>query len=105
MKKNAIRAIAAAFVGALAIVPAAQAQDLRFELGIPDTSPFHAPLARFAEKLGEVGIDATVSNGSVLSLAEVCAGMRDGLVACETGWWMAGFACCPTTRRSFPRRT
>lgn len=74
------KALAGAMLGAVILAVPAQAQNLRFELTIPATSPWHEPLVRFTEKLREVGVTSSVSNGSILSPAEMCAGMRDGIV-------------------------
>jgi TRAP-type transport system periplasmic protein len=73
-------AAAVALMGsALAYAPMAQAAELRLALGLPDTSPFYAPLDRFAKKLTAGGVPAKVYTMSLLTLAEVSNGVRDGL--------------------------
>lgn len=70
---------ATGFALAAMLSSAAGAAELRISLGIPESSPYFAPLTGFSEALSKAGIESKVFTTTLLQLNESSNGLRDGL--------------------------
>lgn len=80
MFNGARRALAFAVFGAATVAgPAAEAEELRISLGLPEVHAFFKPLENFGARLKEAGFDSKVFALQLLSAGEASNGVRDGI--------------------------
>lgn len=88
-------AVAAGTALATMIAVSAQAQELRFVVGLAENYTGFPPMVKFAETLtAETDLEAEVFSGALLTLAETADGVRDGIVD-------AGFVVFPYAPAQF----